>query len=279
MFLKKFFSFIGFFTIFVATFIYSEYTSMVVKEYDDIMIKIREEAPKQRKEKIEGVIDDGYFTPGINGFEVDIQKSYQNMRKIGVYSEKYLIYKDIKVIDSIKNNCQKKIKTANTKKNMVGFIFLVKEDDDITNILYKLKNNNITATFFLDNNWIYDNEDLLYKIIDYKNDIGLLGDNNSYNNVDYFFLESKVDKIRKKDYGFCLTNISEYENCLVNNNLLIEPVIINNNYYVNLKKNLKSGLIIAFDVNSNMKEELQIMINYVKSKGLDISNLSNLLKE
>ena len=60
---------------------------------------------------------------------------------------------------------------------------------------------------------------------------------------------------------------------------IIPNVIISKNYAYNIKKNIEYGNIIALDISDNLIKELDYIIKYIKSKGIDIVNLDNLLEE
>ena len=102
--MKKFFEYLGLFALVCFSFFYTEKTTSVVKELDDIMIKIKEVSPNCKRDVIEAKIDGDTIIPGISGKEVDINTSYQNMRKIGTFNENYFEYKYIKPKELLKNN-------------------------------------------------------------------------------------------------------------------------------------------------------------------------------
>ena len=85
--MKKFFEYIGLLTLIGFSFFYTERTTSVVKELDDIMIKIKAEAPNYYKKVEEAIIKDNTIIPGISGREVDINSSYSKMRKLGVFND------------------------------------------------------------------------------------------------------------------------------------------------------------------------------------------------
>ena len=55
-------------------------------------------------------------------------------------------------------------------------------------------------------------------------------------------------------------------------------IIIKNNMLVDVKKNLVSGSIISVK-NINKDLDLELLIQYIKSKGMEIVNLRTLLSE
>ena len=90
--MKKIFSKIGLFGLVLFSFFYTHKTVTVLKENDDIMIKIKENLNDYNIYSINSVIKGDTIIPGIKGKIVNIDKSYENMKKIGIYNSNYLVY-------------------------------------------------------------------------------------------------------------------------------------------------------------------------------------------
>ena len=67
--------------------------------------------------------------------------------------------------------------------------------------------------------------------------------------------------------------------CSLYENYSIKPTIIESYPYKEVKENLVSGSILSFSINKKTIEELPIIISYIKSKGLIIQNLNEMIKE
>lgn len=132
--MKKFFQFVGLCALFIFSFYYTEKTVSVVKEFDDIMIEIKDVAEKVRMKGEDAIIKDDTIIPGRNGQEIDINKSYQKMRKYGKYDEKLLLMEEFKPKVSIDKNYQKYVIGGNEEKRQVSFIFQVQEKDHVESI-------------------------------------------------------------------------------------------------------------------------------------------------
>lgn len=191
------------FIIIILGFIYTKKLVSIVKNYDDIMIKIKENKYKYYVEPIEPIIDKDTIIPGIKGKEVDIDKTYSKMKRYGKYEESFITLKDIELKNKIDKN--RYIISGNKNKNMVTLIF-----------------------------------------------------------------DKKVDK------KYCY--LEEKKECK-NKYKIIPNIILKDNYYINLKKNLKSGSIISIYTSEELKKELPIMIKYIHLKGYKIVNLDTLLEE
>ena len=68
--------------------------------------------------------------------------------------------------------------------------------------------------------------------------------------------------------------------CVSNKYFSVQPQItIKDELYKDIKNNATSGLITLVKINDKTKYEIPTVINYLKSKGYEISNLNDLVKE
>lgn len=280
--MKKFFEYLGLFTLVCFSFFYTEKTTSVVKELDDIMIKIKEKAPSYNTEVVEAIVNENTIIPGISGKEVDINSSYQKMRKMGVFNEEYFEYKYIKPKELLKNNLNKYIVSGNSNKNEVSLVFLVDERSNIHNILTILDGKQIKANFFVDGNWFEQNNDEVIKLIEEGHNVGNLSYNKDYQDSSFIWMDTIIKKIGHQNISYCYKteNKKDLENCALQKNYTISPTIEVDKYpLINVKNNLKSGSIIAFKINNTLIKELELIIKYINSKDLNIVNLETLLNE
>ena len=280
--MKKFFECLGLITLVCFSFFYTEKTTSVVKELDDIMIKIKDSAPFYYKEVEEAIIEDGNIIPGISGKKVDINTSYQNMRKLGTFNEKYLEYEYIEPKELLKNNLNKYIIGASATKKQVSLIFLVEERNKIDELLKVLNNYKIKVNFFVDGNWFEDNNDLVIDLIENKHIVGNLSYNRDYSNSSFIWMDTIIKRIGKQTNGYCYKtdNKKDLENCALHKNYTIAPKVEIDKYpLINVKKNIYAGSIIAFKINDSLIKEMDLIIKYIKSKDLEIVNLETLLNE
>ena len=118
---------------------------------DKVMIYINNKNPIMREivtvkddytvEYVNAVIEDNTIIPGVNGKEVDVDKSFNKMENYGYFNDLYLIYTATSPKMSLNDNKDKIIIKGNSKKNMVAFI--VDHNDEIINYF---KDNNIKFT-------------------------------------------------------------------------------------------------------------------------------------
>lgn len=280
--MKKFFESLGLVALICFSFFYTEKTTSVVKELDDIMIKIKEYASDYEIEVEEAIIEGNTIIPGISGKRVDINDSYQNMRKIGTFNENYLKYEYIRPKELLKNNLDKYIIGASGNKKQVSLIFLVEERNKIKDILNILENNEIKANFFVDGNWFENNNDFIIDLISNKHIVGNLSYNRDYSNSSFIWMDTIIKKIGKQENSYCYKtdNKKDLENCALQKDYTISPTIEIDDYpLINVKNNLKAGNIISFKINNNLIKELDLIIKYIESKDLEIVNLATLLEE
>ena len=253
----KMFRNIGIILLLISSFIYTERITNVVKEYDQIMIKIKNNKSLFEVKPKEAFINKNTFVPGTNGRKVDIDKTYTKMREYGKYNEELIIYKKITPKHKLENNKNKFI-IKGIKDNKVAIII---NQNNIDNIL----NYNEKINVFITNYGYKKNKDKIKKLVD-KGYI-FLSNNNKY-----------LKKIIGQKNGYCLSENYDDEilkKCEQNNDFTIVPnIIINNNSLIKIEKEIDSGSIIY--VKSNNYDNI---IKYIKNKGFEIVSIEELLNE
>ncbi|MDD4607835.1 MAG: polysaccharide deacetylase family protein [Bacilli bacterium] len=280
--MKKFFQYIGMICLVGFSFFYTEKTVSVVKELDDIMIQIKEEQNLYQLEPTSAIIDGDTIIPGIYGREIDVDKSYQKMRRLGQYHHNLLVYKKTKPEVSLSDNYDKYIIRGNKNHKMVSLIFIVNNNDDINKVLSILNKKKIKGNFFITSEWFSNNNGLTISLIEQGHNIGNLGSDFDYQSSEYIWMDTIIKKIGKQKKLFCYKtdNKKDLETCSQNKNYTVAPNIVVNNYpLIEVKDKLASGSMIAFQVNSSIERELELIINYIESKDLKIVNLIELLEE
>lgn len=279
--MKKTFQIIGLISLTLFSFFITEKTITVVNNLDEIMIQIKQEKDKYKSNTIDANIDGNTIIPGINGRKVNIKKSYKNMKMNGYYSDKLFIYDYTKPKISITDNLDKYIIKGNPKKRMVSLIFILNNDEDITDILTILNNYNVEATFFVSYTWYSNNTDLIKEITSNNHIIAPLFDD--YNDANYETMDMVIRRVNKQSVNFCYSkeeNLSNLEICKLRGSYTIRPVLISNRTpLLDLKNNIESGSLLSFNINSELKKELSTIIIYIKKKGYELTNLQTHLLE
>ncbi|MEH7382573.1 polysaccharide deacetylase family protein [Bacillus sp. JJ1533] len=128
-------------------------------------------------------------TPGLNGLEVDIQASYEKMKKAGTFDESKLVYKQLSPKVHLKDLPSSAIYRGHPNKPMVSFLINVAWGNEyIPDMLETLKKHNVKATFFLEGRWVKENPDLAKMIVDAGHEVG----NHSYTHPDMKKLSSEL---------------------------------------------------------------------------------------
>jgi len=279
--LKKIFQMLGLIGLICFSFFMTEKTVLVVSDMDEIMVEIKANYKNYKTEAINAIIEENTIIPGICAKDVNIKKSYKNMKSNGYYSDKLYIYDYTKPKISLSDNIDKYIIKGNPKKRMVSLIFKVGSNDNISDILKIINNYNINVTFFIDTNWFTNNNELIGKLINDGHNIGILMDD--YSDSNFEWIDMVIKKINNQRNSFCYSkedNESNLEACIQKHNYTIRPVEISEKTpLVDIKKNLNAGSILSLNINSQVRKELSTIIIFIKSKGFNIDNLENHLLE
>jgi hypothetical protein len=259
--MKKIFSYIGLIALAISSFILTEKTTIVIKETDEIMIQIKENKQKYEQAPIQAEETEKTITPGLNGRKVNIKKTYQEMKKIGIYNEQYYIYDQIKPNKSIKNKYDKYIENGNKQKKMISILIKTDNEEQIKKIMNMTEQERIKVTFLIDNKKTKTNKPFTQEQLKNNRIIYL----NNLKKNKYCYTEKENEQLLSK-----CTKLKKHT---------IKPHVIKNNLLKETKKELRNGIIITLKVNENTKKELELTINYIKSKGYKIADLEEIISE
>ena len=236
--MKKFFSILGMASLICLSLVISKKTTTVVQDMDELMIEIKNKEKDYYVEPIDAIINNNQIVPGLNGRKVNVKKSYDEIKKIGTFNDKYLIYEDIKPNITSKGNYDKVIISGNKNKNMITLMFNVYANDDITDIVNILKKKNVSATFFIDGAWFEKNNEYVLKLIKDGYTIGNLGYNNDYSKTEFVWMNNILKKIGKQKINYCYDtdNIYNLNSCINQKNYTIKPsILIKDNPLIEIK--------------------------------------------
>lgn len=269
--MKRFFEIVGFISLACFSFFYTNKISTIITSKDDILKQIETIKEQSYIKPIDAVIKDNTIIPGVSGREIDIDESYKKMKQLGSFNDNLLVYKKIKPNNSIVDNKDKYIIKGNNKR-MISLVFDV--SDDINSVLNILNKKGIKGNFFVNNDWFENNNQIILDLNKQGHIIGSKDTN--INNLNW--QNSILNKIIKQNNTYCYGK-EMLEKCYKLNSYTIEPIIINNNYLMNVKNNLNNGSIISLKVDNSLLNELETIIDYINHKGYDIVNLDILLNE
>ncbi len=281
--MKKFFQIIGLLTLMISSFIYTEKVGTTAKLSDPLLTEIKSKKDGYKENAIEPIIKDDTIIPGVNGKEVDTKKSYESMSKIGYFDDKLLVYKPLEVKNTLDKNKDKYVIGGNNTKMEVTLLFKTKPQDDLTPIINTLNQRKIKATFFIESAYLEKHHNQIINLIQSGHTVGNLSNNENYNDSDFVWMKTIITNIGPQIYNYCYTQKpkkSILKTCNIQNSITIMPkIIIKNNPLLNIKKKVLPGSIISLEVNDSLITQLNAILNYIQSKGYQITSLEKLLKE
>ncbi len=256
--MKKIYKNIGILSLLLFSFYYTEKIAIIMQNKSPLMQEIINVTPDHTEEAVNAEISGNYIYPGISGKSINKTKSYVNMKSFGVFNEHYLIFDSIKPDISIEDNKDKIIKKGNKSKKSVSFLVEFNKK-----VLEYLKSQNIKASILI-------NEETYKETINFEQ---INNDMNSYKNI-----ESLLNK-NNKNTNICYIKNLDKEKCIKEKKYLIEETFsLNSNNIVDAKKKIESGSIILVKKDVGI-EYLQLILNEIKFKGLNVIYVSDLIDE
>ncbi len=263
--------YLGLLLLIVFTFMYTDKIVSVINDNDDIMLEIKEQAQYYRIEPFDGIIKNDTIIPGINGREVDMYLSYNNMKHYKVFNPELLKFKIIPPKNSIKNNMNKYIIKGNSKNKNVSIVYILSNNMD--NLLNYL-DNDISINIFINYSYLENN---MSNLVKFKNhEIYNYGDDGIYTEENIIIGNNIINNKTNSKGNYCLSidkNVDTLNVCFSNKMWTIIPSICGG--YIDIKNNVENGSIILL----NNLSELNNVSAYLVSKGYNIVGLSKLLSE
>ncbi|RDU38594.1 hypothetical protein DRW41_03255 [Neobacillus piezotolerans] len=169
----------------------------VSKQNDPLYERISMEAAEKRIPAEDARIDKVWKTmPGYNGLEIDIPASYRKMKASGKFDPKKLVYKEVKPKIHLGQLPPAPIFRGSPSKPMVSFAVNVAWGNEfLPDMLAVMKRHNVSASFFLEGNWVKKNPEIAKMIASAGHEIG----NHSYSHADMKRIskEKALDELRK----------------------------------------------------------------------------------
>lgn len=256
--MKNLFKYIGIASVLLFGFYYTEKMSNIVLNNSSLVGEINRNSSDYNVEPVSAIIENDYIIPGLNGYAVNVLKSYNNMRFLDTFNSYYLEYDRVMPNVSLENNKDKIIKYGNKNKNAVAIIL-----QDNIEVLDYSKEKNINITRLVDRH-TYDRS-MTYEQIN--------NDSEQYNKVESMLNNANINK------NICLINSGIVDICRQNKKYLVESSLTLNNYNLaSIKNKIESGYIIF--VNNNVSlADYKILLKQIYYQDLSIIYLSNLITE
>ena len=284
--MKNILSYIGIFLLIIFSFIITDKVALVIKESDPLMEEINKNKDSHKIDVEEAIITDNTIVPGINGCEIDVNASYENLKRLGSFNSNMLKYKTIYTKNLLSKNYDKYIVSGNESKNNVSLIFKIYNNtnqNNINKLVNILLDNNVEFTMFVDGMFLEDNIEYVQNLINNNIEILNLGYNKKYDKDLINWNNSMLDQLNYNNPKFCYlesTSINDLTVCKNNKiNTVIPNIIVDDKPLTTVKNNIKNGSMISFDIDDNVLNEIKLVINYINNKGYKIVKLSNLLSE
>ena len=257
------------------SFFYTEKVTQIVRNNDPIMLKIKDAKKTISVAKIDPVINDDEYITGVNGCDIDVDKSYTKMKNVGEYKEELLVLSETVIDKKIKN---KYIISGNKNEKNVSIVFIIKDKVN-NNLVNYLNSRKVNANFFIEGNYLSKNI-VNIKELASNHSIYYLGTDGKYSDKYMIYNNNLININTKNESNYCITDKKDeklLKLCTDYDMKTIKADYIENNILDTIKNNLTNGEIIVF--NSEEEEEIKISINYILSKGYNIVSLNNLLNE
>lgn len=132
----------------IFSFYYTEKIALYVQNNTPLKKEIITYKDNNKIEFVNAEVSGNYIIPGINGLSVNVDKSYNKMKSYNAFSEKYLIYDEVKPEISVLDFKGKIINKGNAQRNAVSFI--VNKDNQTVNYFFQ---NNISFDYISSNNY------------------------------------------------------------------------------------------------------------------------------
>jgi probable sporulation protein (polysaccharide deacetylase family) len=160
------------------------------KSKDRLYLEIEEKGKKYETPAQDAKIDKVWKAiPGYNGLIVDVEASFKNMKELGKFDERRLVFKQVPPKVHLDDLPPAPIYRGHPEKPMVALLINVAWGNEyIPDMLDTLKRHNVKATFFLEGRWVKNNPDMAKMIVDAGHEIG----NHSYSHPDLKIMSNEA---------------------------------------------------------------------------------------
>ncbi len=256
--MKNLFKYMGIALVLLVSFYYTEKMSKIVVNNSSLVKEINKNIKEYNVASVSAIIEDEYIIPGLNGYAVNVLKSYNNMRYLDTFNSYYLEYDKITPEVSLENNKDKIIKYGNPNKKNIALI--IKNNQNVLNYASQI---GLKVTRLIDRN-SFDKNSLYEQIND---------DHENYLKVEAMLDNNNLNK------NICFVSKNNKDVCLKYKKYLVEASVSLNSYNLaSIKENLKNGYIIYINDNVSITD-FKLLINQINYQDIKISYLSELITE
>ena len=242
----------------VGSFYFTDKVMVYINNKNPIMQEIVLNKDKYKVEAVNAIIEDNTIIPGVNGKEVDVNKSFNKMENYGYFNELYLIYSKSAPLLSLNDYKDKIIIKGNPKKRMISLV--IDHNDEVIDYL---KQKNIKYTLI---GKIEDNIDTSIEYINGESDNKLFSNFNSLLNH------------KKVNSKLCMVEKSNLELCKKKKYYLFKYSInLDDDILSNINK-ISSGDIVYISSSVSLNK-VKSLLNEIARIDLEINYLSKLISE
>ncbi len=266
-----------------ASFFYTDKAISMMEDKDPVMIKIKKEKKSLEEESINAKVNGEYLVPGYSGLVVDLDKSFNKMKKYGGYNESLIVFEESTPTISVDEYYDKYIVSGNGFTNYISLVFEITDKELLPKIKDILKENDVRATFFVDGVLLKEDNILVTSLLQDFHEIELLNYKGSYDRLIFEEALDTLQVIANKRGKYCIAKYDQkeiLELCSKEKMHTIIPTIqIKSNPYLSLKGKLREGSIISITPTKENISELDVVIKYIKQRGYTLDTLEQLLSE
>lgn len=264
----------------IFSFYYTNKSIELVREQDPIMKTIRSTEEKYNVAAVNASINGNTIIPGLTGKEIDYEESYIKMKQYGAYNEILTTLTEVEPTISVEDYYDKFIISGNPEKKSIAIVFKVEKHSpkDIVSIL---KNNNVTATFFIDGAYLENNAKEITSMSNYE--LELLSYNSDYDEIYFASSKDYLESLTNKNLKYCYSEYDKEEVITLCQKLKLHTIVptiqIKSSLFQEIKQQLTNSAIISIPISELTKKELDTTIKYIKSRGYTLETLESLLSE
>lgn len=269
------------FLLLIFSFIYTDKVFDEARKNDPLMKKVMNYKKKTDGNVIEPIIRDDEIILGMSGLVVDAELSYKKMKTDDKFNKKNVVYKKKLPDNSITKDNKYYITKGNGKNKKVSIILKVSNKTNINFVKSVILNSNYNLSFFIDSNFINDNLNLVYQIIDKGYEVYNYGINGAYDKNSLSKYNKLIESMSLKKAVYCLNEEKNKESknaCDLKKMYSIKPNIIDPDLG-SLKRKISSGSIVSYDLDYFSLNDLLLSFKTITSRGYEIESLSTLLTE
>jgi len=261
--MKKSFKIIITIFLFFFSFYYTDKCVNLLKRKDPLMQEIIKKSKEYNTCPINAIITNNTVIPGVSGLNINLDKSYKKMKKLGNFDEALLVYEEIQPSLSYKDYYNKIIVSNNQNKKL-SLIFNIKDLDIYNEIANTLSKYNLKGNYFFQNSFLSNNIDEISQINDTILVNNLTNLSNYKNIIDYCLVQEISNSIP------CQNN-QKYT--------ILSGLNIDNYHLTYTKNNYTNSNIITYTFNKNNIKDLDLVINYLLNNNRKIVSIDELIKE